>query len=118
MLTFRAEMSKSRPTSPFACSEISPPSPLVLLFSFALLLDFSSKCPSSPAAMLPSPTATASILRSAATRRTLTSTAAVRTTHPAHSSSGEQSVGQDMGEVKAKNSMVPVFMAIGAASVG
>ncbi|KWU41969.1 hypothetical protein RHOSPDRAFT_27258 [Rhodotorula sp. JG-1b] len=68
--------------------------------------------------MLRSPTATASILRSVAARRTLTSTAAFRTTHPAHSSSGEQSVGQDMGEVKAKNSMVPVFMAIGAASVG
>ncbi|KAG0654143.1 hypothetical protein C6P46_001953 [Rhodotorula mucilaginosa] len=66
--------------------------------------------------MLRSP-ATASVLRSAVARRSLTSTAAVRTTHPAHSSGG-QSVGQDMGDVKAKNSMVPVFMAIGAASVG
>lgn len=67
--------------------------------------------------MLRSP-ATAPMLRSAVARRAFTSTASARTTHPAHSSSGEQSVGEDMGEVKAKNSMVPVFMAIGAASVG
>ncbi|GAA5977697.1 hypothetical protein JCM10908_005061 [Rhodotorula pacifica] len=63
---------------------------------------------------------TASLLRAsaAASRRTLTSTAVARTTHPAHSSSGAQSTGEDMGEVKAKNSLVPVLMAIGAASVG
>ncbi|GAA5860772.1 hypothetical protein JCM3774_006280 [Rhodotorula dairenensis] len=70
--------------------------------------------------MLRSP-ATASMLRfSTVARRgrTFASTASARTTHPAHSSSGEQSVGQDMGEVKTKNSMVPLFMAIGAASVG
>ena len=74
MLTFRAEMSKSRPTSPFtACSEISPPSPLVLLFSFALLLDFSSKCPLLPppcsAPLLPPLRSSARPLRAALSLR-------------------------------------------------
>lgn len=114
MLTFSEDVKNARLVDvtfgvsflhPFGCSS-----------TCSFPLHFSKTDLQNLAAMLRSP-ATASILRSAVARRTLTSTAAVRTTHPAHSSGG-QSVGGDMGDVKSKNAMVPVFMAIGAASVG
>ncbi|BGP56909.1 hypothetical protein JCM8202_005722 [Rhodotorula sphaerocarpa] len=58
-----------------------------------------------------------SLLRSAPARRAFTTTAAVRTSHPAHSKSDEGTVGGDTADTAQKNSLVPVFMAVGAASV-
>ncbi|GAA5977695.1 hypothetical protein JCM10908_005060 [Rhodotorula pacifica] len=50
--------------------------------------------------------------------RSLASTATRRTTHPAKAAVEQQSVGEDMQEVKAKNATVPVLMAGGAVFVG